>query len=154
MAVEIGEEAPDFLLPDSEGSKTKLSDYRGKKNVLLVFYPLAFSPVCSTEFCMFRDVNSDILGGDTEVLGISVDSVWTLRAWKKAEGYPNAFLSDFWPHGEISRAYGAFLEERGISLRATFLIDKEGVVRWKEINQPRDARDQAGWRKAIAELGT
>src|SRR5688572_21535732 len=103
MAVEVGEEAPDFLLPDSEGGKTKLSDFRGKRNVLLVFYPLAFSPVCSTEFCMFRDVNSDIIrSGETEVLGISVDSVWTLRAWKKAEEFPNAFLSDFWPHGEVS----------------------------------------------------
>jgi mycoredoxin-dependent peroxiredoxin len=152
MAVEVGEEAPDFLLPDSEGGKTKLSDFRGRKNVLLVFYPLAFSPVCSTEFCMFRDVNSDIQNEQVEVLGISVDSVWTLRAWKKAEGFPNAFLSDFWPHGAVSRTYGAFLEERGISLRGTFLVDKEGIVRWKEINQPRDARDQAGWRKAIADL--
>ena len=152
MSIEIGREAPDFELPNSEGSKTRLSDYRGKKNVLLVFYPLAFSPVCTTEFCTFRDINSDMNNDETDVLGISVDSVWALRAWKAAEQFTNTFLSDFWPHGAVSKAYDSFLEARGISLRGTFLIDKEGVLRWMEVNQPKEARDQAGWRKALAEL--
>jgi peroxiredoxin (alkyl hydroperoxide reductase subunit C) len=152
VAVDVGQEAPEFELSDSEGGKTKLSDYRGKKNVLLVFYPLAFSPICNTEFCAFRDVNADIQSDDTEVLGISVDSPWTLRAWKDHEKFPNKFVADFWPHGQVARDYGAFLEKRGISIRSTFLIDKQGVVRWKEENQPLEARDQAGWRKALAEL--
>ena len=154
MTVEVGQEAPDFDLRDSEGGKTKLSSYRGHKNVLLVFYPLAFSTVCSIEFCTFRDVNADIVNDDTEVIGISVDSSWALRAWKKAESFPNIFVADFWPHGEIARTYGVLNEERGTSNRGTFLIDKEGIVRWKEVLPAGEARDQAGWREAIAELSS
>ena len=153
MAVEIGEEAPDFELPDSEDGKTKLSDYRGKKNVLLVFYPLAFSPICTSEFCALRDINRDLQSDDTEVLGISVDSRWTLKAWKEAEKFPNKFVADFWPHGEVGRAYGVLDEKRGTTLRGTFLIDKQGILRWMEVNPALEARDQAGWRKAISDLG-
>lgn len=150
MAVEIGREAPDFELPDSEGGKTKLSEYRGKKNVLLVFYPLAFSPICTTEFCDLRDVNPDLAGlEDVEVLGVSVDSHWALKAWKEHQKFPNKFVADFWPHGKVSEQYGAFLPERGIATRATFLIDKDGIVRWKEMNQPLEKRDQTSWRKEI-----
>ncbi len=152
MPVEVGQEAPDFELPDSENGKTKLSDYRGRKNVLLVFYPLAFSPICTSEFCALRDINADIGSGDTEVLGVSVDSRWTLKAWKEAERFPNKFVADFWPHGEVGRAYGVFDEKRGTTLRGTFLIDKQGVIRWMEISPAIEARDQAGWRKAIADL--
>jgi peroxiredoxin (alkyl hydroperoxide reductase subunit C) len=152
MTVEVGQEAPDFELRDSEGGKTKLSSFRGKKNVLLIFYPLAFSPVCSGEFCTFRDVNSDIASDKTEVIGISVDSSYTLKAWKKAEGFPNVFVADFWPHGEIARQYGVLVEERGTALRGTFLIDREGIVRWKEVLPQTEPRDQSGWRKAIEEF--
>ena len=153
MSVEIGDEAPDFELPDSEDGKTKLSDYRGRKNVLLVFYPLAFSPICTSEFCALRDINRDLQSDDTEVLGISVDSRWTLKAWKEAEKFPNKFVADFWPHGEVGRAYGVLDEKRGTTLRGTFLIDKQGIIRWMEINPALEARDQAGWRKAISDLG-
>lgn len=152
MVVDVGTEAPDFELPDSDGGKTRLSDLRGRKNVLLVFYPRAFSPICESEFCTLRDKNADLGGDDTEVIGVSVDSVWALRAWKEKEGYPNKFVADFWPHGAVAKSYGAFLEERGIAVRATFLIDKRGVVRWKEVNQPAEARDQSGWRAALAEV--
>ena len=153
MSVEVGKEAPDFELADSEDGKTKLSDYRGKKNVLLVFYPLAFSPICTSEFCALRDINRDLQNDDTEVLGISVDSRWTLKAWKEAEKFPNKFVADFWPHGEVGRAYGVLDEKRGTTLRGTFLIDKQGIVRWMEVNPALEARDQSGWRKAIADLG-
>jgi peroxiredoxin len=150
MAVEVGREAPDFELPDTDGGKTKLSDYRGKKNVLLVFYPLAFSTICTTEFCELRDVNPDLAGqDDVEVIGISVDSVWSLKAWKEKERFPNKFVADFWPHGEVAEKYGALVPERGIAKRATFLIDKEGIVRWMEMNEPRDKRDQSTWRKEL-----
>jgi mycoredoxin-dependent peroxiredoxin len=154
MAVEVGQEAPDFDLRDSEGGKTKLSSYRGRKSVLLVFFPLAFSRVCSSEFCTFRDVNADIVNEETEVIGISVDSSWALRAWKEAEDFPNIFVADFWPHGGVTRTYGVLNEERGTGLRGTFLIDKEGIVRWKEVVPAAEARDQTGWREAIAELSS
>jgi peroxiredoxin (alkyl hydroperoxide reductase subunit C) len=149
--VDVGQEAPDFELPDTEGGKTKLSDYRGKKNVLLVFYPLAFSTICTSEFCELRDVNPDLAQqDDVEVIGISVDSVWALKAWKEKEGYLNKFVADFWPHGAVAEAYGALIPERGIARRATLLIDKDGIVRWKEMNQPKDRRDQSAWRKELA----
>ena len=152
MAVEVGQEAPDFELPDSEGGKTKLSSYRGQKNVLLVFYPLAFSPICTDEFCALRDINTDLQSEDTEVIGVSVDSRWTLRAWKEFEHFSNKFVADFWPHGAVGKAYGVFNEERGTTIRGTFLVDKEGIIRWLEVNPASEARDQAGWRKAIASL--
>lgn len=154
MAVDTGQEAPDFELADSEGGKTKLSDFRGKKNVLLVFYPLAFSTICSQEFCTLRDHNADLASTeDLEVIGISVDSRWALQRWKQEEGFPVRFVSDFWPHGAVAQAYGVFIPERGIAGRGTFLVDKAGVVRWKEVNPPAEARDQQGWRKALAEMG-
>ena len=152
MTVEVGKEAPDFELPDSENGRTKLSDYRGKKNVLLVFYPLAFSPICTSEFCALRDINADIQSDATEVLGVSVDSRWTLKAWKEAEHFPNKFVADFWPHGEVGRAYGVFDEKRGTTVRGTFLIDKQGILRWMEVSPTIEPRDQASWRKAIADL--
>lgn len=152
MPVSVGGEAPDFELPNSEGSTTKLSDFRGRRNVLLVFYPLAFSPICTSEFCMLRDENADLGARDTEVIGISVDSRHVLREWKKAEGYTNVFVSDFWPHGAVAHAYGTFNEERGTAYRGTFLIDKRGVIRWLEVPEVNEARDQGSWRKAIAEL--
>ena len=152
MAVHVGDQAPDFELPDSEGGTTRLSDFRGRKNVLLVFYPLAFSPVCTTEFCALRDVNTDIADDDTEVIGISVDSRHALREWKKAEGYRNVFVSDLWPHGAVAKAYGTFNEERGTAFRGTFLIDKHGILRWGAVPESNDARDQSAWRAAIAAL--
>lgn len=152
--IAVGQEAPDFELLDTEGGKTKLSEYRGKKNVLLAFYPFAFSPTCHAEFCQLRDENADMVSTDTlEVIGVSVDTVWTLKAWKEAERFPNRFVADFWPHGAVAEAYGVFHAERGFSLRKTFLIDREGVVRYVEENPTGAARDQAAWRKAVSELG-
>lgn len=152
MSAEVGQQAPDFELIDTDGGKTKLSDLRGKKNVLLVFYPAAFSLICHGEFCTLRDQNADIVSDDVEVIGISTDGMWALKAWREKEGFPNKFVSDFWPHGAVAKQYGALIEERGVATRATFLVDKQGVVRWKEINPPLEARDQSGWRKALAEL--
>lgn len=153
MAVDVGQEAPDFELRDNEGQSVKLSDYRGKKNVLLVFYPFAFSPTCQGEFCTLRDSNADLAQrDDLEILGVSVDPVWALKEWRAKEKFVNRFLSDFWPHGGVSQVYGAFDETLGFSHRHTFLIDTEGVVRYVERNSSREARDQAGWRKALDEL--
>lgn len=149
----VGDAAPDFEVRDTDGTLVKLSDFRGIKNVLLLFYPFAFSPTCHGEFCMLRDTNADIVSDENlEVLGISPDTFWTLKAWRETEGFVNRFLSDSWPHGAVSRAYGSLNEATGGSLRNTFLIDKQGIIRFMEVNLPRGPRDQQGWRDAIAEL--
>ncbi len=128
--VNVGDEAPEFKGRDDSGQLVTLSDFRGTKNVMLVFYPYAFSGICTKEFCQLRDENADLAGlEDTEIIGVSTDPVHSLRAWKAQEQYVNRFLSDFWPHGAISRAYGAFDERLGAPVRNTFLIDKEGIVR-------------------------
>lgn len=153
--IELGQEAPDFSLRDTEGQPVKLSDLRGK-NVLLVFYPFAFSGTCTKEFCQLRDENADLVSGeDLEVFGISADPVWAIRTWKAAERYPNRFLSDFWPHGAVSKLYETFDEKIGSAVRCTFLIDKQGIVRYIERNtlaNIAESRDQEAWRKAIAGL--
>ena len=155
MAVEVGEQAPDFELQDQHGTPVRLSSFRGSKNVVLIFYPLAFSPVCSGELCAMRDdfpeVSAD--GSDVEVLTVSVDSTFTHRAWADAEAFQFGLLSDFWPHGSVASAYGVFDADRGIATRGTFIIDKAGVVRWKVVNPIPQARDIAEYQKALASLG-
>ena len=153
--LDIGDEAPDFTLRDTDGQAINLSDFRGQKNVLLVFYPFAFSGTCTKEFCQIRDENTDLVSQNLEVFGVSTDPVHTLRAWKKAENYVNRFLSDFWPHGAVSKVYGAFDEKIGADVRCTFLIDKEGIIRFVERNALEniaEARDQDAWKRAVAAL--
>ena len=152
MAVEIGDVAPDFELKDQHGTPVTLSGLRGKKNVVLVFYPLAFSGVCSGELCAMRDSFPESDREDVEVLTVSVDSVFVHKTWSEIEGYEFGLLSDFWPHGEVAKSYGVFNEERGIATRGTFIIDKAGVVRWKVVNAIPQARDLADYSKALAEL--
>jgi mycoredoxin-dependent peroxiredoxin len=152
MPVEIGDVAPDFELRDQHGTPVRLSALRGEKNVVLVFYPLAFSTVCSGELCELRDSFPEAERSDVEVLTVSVDSVWVHRAWAEAEGYEFGLLSDFWPHGAVAKAYGVFDEQRGVATRGTFIIDKSGVVRWKVVNTIPQARDLAAYQKALAEL--
>jgi mycoredoxin-dependent peroxiredoxin len=152
MAVEIGDEAPDFELPDQHGTPVKLSSFRGKKNVVLVFYPLAFSGVCTGELCAMRDEFPEVSRDDAELLTVSVDSTFTHRAWSDAEKFQFGLLSDFWPHGEVAKAYGIFNDERGVATRGTFVIDKEGVVRWKVVNPIPQARDIADYQRALAAL--
>ena len=152
MAVEIGDQAPDFELKDQHGAPVRLSALRGKKNVVLVFYPLAFSGVCSGELCEMRDSFPEAERDDVELLTVSVDSVYAHRAWAETEGYKFGLLSDFWPHGEVARSYGVFDDEKGIATRGTFIIDKGGVVRWKVVNAILQARDITGYQRALAEL--
>jgi len=156
VALEIGQHAPDFTLRDTDGVSVTLSEFRGQKNVLLVFVPFALTRTCTAEFCQLRDENADMVQDpDLEVLGISCDPTWVLRAWKNKESYINRFVSDFWPHGEVSRAYGTFDEIVGAPMRCTFLVDKEGVVRFAEYNTLAtvgEARDQSAWRAALAAL--
>ena len=152
MAVEIGSEAPDFELPDQHGTPVRLSSFRGAKNVVLVFYPLAFSPVCSGELCALREDFPEVDSGDVELLTVSVDSLFTHRAWADAENFQFSLLADFWPHGAVAKQYGVFDELKGLATRGTFVIDKEGTVRWSVVNPIPQARDIADYRKALAAL--
>jgi len=152
MAVEVGSQAPDFTTKNASGETVTLSSFRGRQNVLLVFYPFAFSGICTGELCQLRDELPRYQNADVQVLAVSTDPAFTLKAWSKAEGYQFPLLTDFWPHGTIARAYGVFNEKAGFAVRGTFLVDKAGVVRFAEVNEPGQARDQNGWQKAVAEL--
>jgi len=152
MAVEIGEQAPGFELTDQHGTRVRLSDFRGSKHVMLIFYPLAFSPVCSGELYALRDEFPEVSREDVELLTVSVDSMFTHRAWADTEHFNFGLLSDFWPHGEVARAYGVFDDARGLAIRGTFVIDKAGVVRWKVVNPIPQPRDISDYQKALAEL--
>jgi mycoredoxin-dependent peroxiredoxin len=151
MAVEVGTKAPDFTLSDYNRQQVTLSSFQGDKNVLLVFYPFAFSRICTGELCQLRDELATYADNNVAVLGVSVDSPFALKAWAEQEGYTFPLLSDFWPHGAVAQTYGVFNEKAGLSVRGTFLIDTTGVVRFAEVNQPGEARDQNAWKKAIAE---
>jgi mycoredoxin-dependent peroxiredoxin len=152
MAVEVGEQAPDFELKDQHGTPVKLSSYRGRKNVVLVFYPLAFSGVCSGEMRALRDEFPEAAADDVELLTVSVDSFFSLRAWANTEQFGFGLLSDFWPHGDAAKSYGVFDEKMGFATRGTFIIDKDGVVRWKVVNPIPQARDIAEYQAALASL--
>jgi mycoredoxin-dependent peroxiredoxin len=153
MAIEVGEQAPDFELTDQHGTPVRLSSFQGAKNVVLVFYPLAFSGVCTGELCAIRDEFPESDRDDVEVLTVSVDSTFAIRTWADAEHFQFGLLSDFWPHGAVATLYGVFDSERGIATRGTFIIDKDGVVRWKVVNPIPQARDLAEYSKALAALG-
>jgi mycoredoxin-dependent peroxiredoxin len=152
MPIEVGTEAPDFTLRDQNGQEVQLSSFRGAKNVLLVFYPLAFTGTCQGELCSLRDNLNDFVNDAVATLTISVDSSPSHKVWAEREGYQFPLLADFWPHGAVAQAYGVFNFERGYANRGTFLVDKAGIVRFAEMTGPGQARDQDGWRKAISEL--
>ncbi|HUZ27457.1 MAG TPA: peroxiredoxin [Streptosporangiaceae bacterium] len=152
MAVEVGQEAPDFELKNQHGEPVQLSSFRGAKNVVLVFYPFAFSGVCGTELCALRDDFPEVNRDDVELLTVSVDSTFVLRKWADTENFGFGLLSDFWPHGAVASLYGVFDEEKGRAERGTFIIDRAGVVRWKVVNPVPQARDIAEYQKALADL--
>jgi mycoredoxin-dependent peroxiredoxin len=152
MPVEVGAPAPDFVLKDQNNQEVRLSDFRGVRNVLLVFYPLAFTNVCQGELCQVRDRLSDFVNESVQLLTVSVDSVYAHKVWADREGYDFPLLADFWPHGAVASSYGVFNSERGVANRGTFLIDRDGIVRFAEMNLPGEARDQDAWRKALAAL--
>ncbi|MFE9400754.1 peroxiredoxin [Streptomyces sp. NPDC006530] len=149
MAIEVGTLAPEFELKDNHGRTVRLSDFRGEKNVVLLFYPFAFTGVCTGELCELRDNLPKFVNDDTQLLAVSNDSIHTLRVFAEQEGLEYPLVSDFWPHGEVSRAYGVFDEDKGCAVRGTFIIDKEGVVRWTVVNALPDARDLNEYLKAL-----
>jgi peroxiredoxin len=152
MAVEVGDQAPDFELKDQHGTPVSLSGFRGTKNVVLVFYPLAFSGVCSGELCAMRDDFPEVSRDDVELVTVSVDSTFALRTWAERDHFNFSMLSDFWPHGAVAKSYGVFDDKMGVATRGTFIIDKTGVVRWKVVNPIPQAREIAEYQKALAEL--
>jgi len=150
--LEVGSVAPDFVLKDQNNQEVRLSEFRGHKNVLLVFYPLAFTGVCRGELCEIRDNLGDFANDDTQVLSVSVDSVFAHKVWATEQGYGFPLLADFWPHGAVAQAYGVFTPDKGYANRGTFVIDSDGIIRYSEMNLPGEARDQDSWRKALASL--
>jgi peroxiredoxin len=152
MALENDTQAPDFQLVNQFGQTVQLSDFRGEKSVALVFFPLAFSGTCTSELCELRDNLSLFADSGVELIGISVDSRYTLRAWGESEGYDFSLVADFWPHGGVAKEYGVFLEDKGYANRATFLIDTNGIIRASFITAPGEARSLAAYRAALEEL--
>ena len=152
MPIETGAQAPGFTLKDQNNQAVSLADFRGEKHVLLVFYPFAFTGTCEGELCGIRDNLDAFQTDDVQVLSVSVDSPFAHKVWAQREGFEFPLLSDFWPHGSIARLYGVFNEEKGMANRGTFVIDKGGVIRFSEMNPPGEARDQAAWQKALADV--
>lgn len=148
MTIHVGDTAPDFTLPDQHGRETSLSRVDGP--VLLVFFPAAFTAVCSSELAALRDAHVD---DRVRILAVSCDSRFALRALDEQEQIPFALLSDFWPHGEVARAYGAFLADKGIATRATYLIDATGIVRARWLSSPVESRDVGEYLAAISAMG-
>ena len=137
----IGSPAPDFLLRDQFGQDVRLSSFVGKKTVALVFYPWAFSNVCTSEMNGIRDRLDEFLTFDTEVLAISTDPTYSLRVFADTDGLNFPLLSDFWPHGAVASQYGVFDAELGVARRSSFVVDREGIVRWSVHHALPDPRD-------------
>lgn len=152
MSLEVGQEVPDFTLQNQFGEDVKLSDFRGKKNVVLVFFPMAFTGICTGELCEIRDQLPALVSDDVQILGISCDTSASQKVFAEQENFDYPLLSDFWPHGEVSKVYGSWFEPRGFSMRGTFVIDKAGILRWSVINGPGDARNTADYKQALAAL--
>jgi peroxiredoxin len=152
MPLAVGAQAPDFNLRDQNNQEVRLADFRGRKAVLLVFYPLAFTGTCRGELSEIRDNLPDYANDQVQVLTVSVDSPYSHKVWSIQEGFEFPLLADFYPHGAVAQAYGVFNETVGFANRGTFLIDADGVVRFAEMLGPGESRDQRGWREALAAL--
>ena len=152
MPIDVGAPAPDFVLKDQNNQEVRLSDFHGRKAVLLVFYPLAFSRRCHGELTEIQQHLADYANERVQVLTVSVDSTYSHKVWALQEGFDFPLLADFWPHGGVAQAYGVFDADRGIADRGTFLIDAGGLIRYAEAIGPGETRDQNAWRTALATL--
>ena len=132
--IETGSTAPDFDLEVDGSARVRLSDYRGRRNVLLVFHPFAFTPVCEEEARDLQENREAFESAETDVVLVSCDPAPARQAWKRQLGLTYTLASDFWPHGAAARAYGVFNEKTGGPIRGTFLIDKEGLVVWSLVH--------------------
>jgi len=152
MPVVVGECAPNFTLPNQYGESISLSDFAGRKNVLLVFYPWAFSGVCTGELEQLRDELVGSWRDTTELLAVSCDPMFSLRAYADQGGYAFSLLSDFWPHGEVSSLYGVFNTRHGHAERLTVVIDRESVIRWTVVNDMSSARSLEDYHMVLSTL--
>jgi mycoredoxin-dependent peroxiredoxin len=141
LPLQIGDRAPDFTLPDQHGQQIRLSSYAGEKAVLLVFYPYAFTGVCTGELTGFRDRLGDFETDTTTLLGISCDSIYTQRAFADRDAVFFPLLSDFWPHGAAESAYGVLDEAEGCALRSSFVVGRDGLITWALHSERGEARD-------------
>ena len=141
MVLPLGGAAPDFTLRDQFGQDVSLSSYRDRKAVAILFFPFAFTGVCAGEMAGIRDRLADFMTFDTEVLAISCDAVYALRAFADQDGLNFPLLSDFWPHGEVTKAYEVFDEGTGAPLRSSYVVDKEGRIAWSVHNDDPVGRD-------------
>jgi peroxiredoxin len=152
MALEIGALAPDFTLTSQHGEDIALSSFRGDSHVVVVFFPFAFSGICAGELRDLSDRVDAFESAGAQVLAISCDHFFSNRAFADRDGFTFSILSDFWPHGETARAYGTFNEDAGAANRGTFLVDRDGVLRWKVLQGIGEARDMDACRAALAGL--
>lgn len=149
MTLAAGTGAPDFTLKDQNGQFVTLRDYRGSKNVLLVFFPLAFTGICQGELDEVRDHLPDFENDDVATLAISVGPPPTHKIWATESGFTFPVLADFWPHGTVAQAYGVFNDDAGFANRGTFVVDHSGIIAFAEMKQPGEARDQGLWKAAL-----
>ena len=150
--LDVGTPAPDFTLRDQNHQPVTLSDFRDTKNVLLVFFPLAFTGICQGELDEIRDHLPDYENDDTQTLAISVGASPSHKIWAMESGFTFPVLSDFWPHGAVSQAYGVFNSDAGFANRGTFVVDRSGVIRFAEMKQPGEPRDLSMWTDALTAL--
>lgn len=141
MAIETGEPAPEFDLEEAPGlPRVRLSDFRGDRNVLLVFHPFAFTALCEEEALDLQENLQSFHDAHTDIVFVSCDPSAARQAWKKQLGATYTFASDFWQHGATAKAFGVFNEESGAPIRGTFLIDKDGTVIWSLVKPPAERR--------------
>jgi mycoredoxin-dependent peroxiredoxin len=153
MPLAVGSPAPDFTLKDQNNQDVRLSDFRDRKAVLLVFYPLAFTGTCQGELTEIRDNLPTFANERVQVLTVSVDSTYSHKVWSLQQGFEFPLLADFWPHGGVAQLFGVFDPVSGRANRGTFLIDRDGVIRFAEMLGPREPRDQKAWQRALEDLG-
>lgn len=152
MSVAVGQQAPDFTLPSQHGEPVTLSAFHGSKNVVLIFFPWAFSGICTGELCEVRDRITSFDNDETVTLAVSCDPKFALRIFAERDGYTFPLLSDHWPHGEVTQSYGVFNDELGVGYRGTFIIDKQGVVRYSVVHGIGDPRDPVEYEKVLTSL--
>ncbi|NHA69713.1 peroxiredoxin [Phycicoccus flavus] len=150
----VGDLAPDFTLRDQNGVDVSLSELTAEKNVVVVFYPWAFSGICTGELDEIRDHLEQFVSDDLQVVCVSCDAVYSVRAWADIQGYFFPLLSDAWPHGEVARAFGVLDESTGAALRGTFLVGREGRVAWTLVNGPGERRDFSDLPRQVAALAS
>ncbi len=152
MSLTIGSPAPEFELSNQHGEKVSLASFKGQKNVVVLFYPFAFSGTCTGELCAIRDDLNSFQNDNVQLVAISCDPMFAQRAFSEKENYTFPVLADFWPHGVAAKAYGVFDDARGCAIRGSFIIDKAGVLRWQIVNGLGDARNLADYKVAISAL--